>query len=159
MPAAQLYQSQVVLTDAQIKTTHGNNDVELVPAPGAGKSIVFFQCVLSIHKAVVYNNISASAYIVLTQGSPGGIEWSSYLFNDSGESLDEVTKFLGVGTDDRVCVLVQNQDFKLSVLNSLTQSASPNTGLFLHIDNNGDFGGGNAANQLTITTFYTIIDV
>lgn len=160
MPAAQLYQSQVVLNNAQVKAAHGNNDIELVPAPGEGKSVVFFQCVLSLHKVQPYESIDAGAYIVLTQGAPGGIEYSSYLWNDVGESLTEVSKFLGdAASGDAVAVLVQNQRFDLGGLSGLTQSASSNTGLFLHVGNGQDLTGGDAANQLTITTYYTIIDV
>jgi hypothetical protein len=168
MPTSQIYEARSVLTNAQIKSlvtdsTFPDVGREIVPAPGAGKDLVFLSGVLLFDAAAgAYTNIDA-AYAVI--GFKKSAYISSLLVNDTTPTPDltNVTEALTQANVMR-SVLVPytqfyNADYGL-ISYVAVESQNENTPITINAENGaGDFTGGHASNSLTAIVHYTIIDV
>lgn len=165
--SAQILIASVTITNAQIKALP-NTPVVLVAAPGANKRIVLVDCDLwLLRTAAAYTNVDATnAWLALQLG---GVDYSSYLVNDSGLSRSDLTGFLTTAGDGHGhATLVTWSPIEPTwgavaygepVGNTLVDAA-----LTIYANNDGagspsDFTGGNVANSLTARVAYRIVDV
>lgn len=149
----------VTLTDAQIKSL-ATGEVDLVPAPGAGKMNVLLFAVAKIALAASYTNVDALAFIGI--GPSGGavsstlIDVSPYL-TDFGSVPNSLLHF-----EPQVITTTAALDTPTYARGySNIVAAEENLALTIKGDNNGDgaFTGGDAANTMTITVVYVVIDL
>ena len=147
MPASQIYQATVVLTDAQMKALP-TTVRELIPAPGNGKVICpVFALLVCDTTGGAYTNIDANA------------KFGFFL------DLSEVTNFSSTNSKN----LLNSGDSETLMIDSVLISTGVqyasfdiiNLPLNLLITNGaaGVLTGGNAANTLTVVVNYLIIDV
>ena len=151
-----VYQLKTTLTDAQIKalpTTY----VELVPAPGAGKLLVFHRALI-VSKTIggAYTNVDAQNALVVVYG-----DWeveAGTLVPMSQVAANKLG-FMTIGTTDdlRASWTTYQQDkladFYMDDLANMPFKLVAGNG------SAGDFTGGNAANTLEVTVFYSIVDL
>lgn len=157
-----LESSIVTLTDAQIKALP-TTPVQIIPAPGVGKTIIPVSAILSFKRTGGYSTISPTALLGFQWDVPNASRANQLIgiyeekggvsgFLSTGESVIATlginatpvggTIELGVGTE----VLVYPNEIS-------------NKALMLSAKNDEEnFSGGNAANVLTVTVFHTIID-
>lgn len=160
----QLLQSATVtLTDAQIKALP-TTEVEIVAAPGADKMIypVYFIAIITTAAGGEYTNISADAYINLeTDTGHYGI-----ITGNHAGVLNGVSRSLG--TADNVGLVLagpmQNGYYSSNfgaLIPDDTQTiiSLGNKALRLNMVNSGNLTGGNAANTLKVTVYYTVVDL
>lgn len=163
MSNTQLYSASATLTDAQIKalpTVNGGLGYEIVPAPGAGKMLLFITGIVSCDTTGgPYDNFAglATAYFGLT-----GSQESSLAIPQSNFNLYD---WLTYGSPAFI-VFSPNLDLDVptSLLTPVPAQALDglaNASLKFLINNvgEGDLTGGSAANSMKITAIYTIIDV
>ena len=147
-----VYQLKTTLTDAQIKALP-TTPVEVVPAPGAGKMLLLNQVSIVYPASSVmnsYDNIDAGAtYVSVIYGSDYQEEGSGYV-NDIGRLFEQPGNIFKV------------KPFNIDGVDWVT-IASPveNQGFFLYADNNAsnNLTGGDPANTLEVTVFYSIVDL
>ncbi len=152
-----LFQKKVItLTNAQIKALP-TTSIEIIPAPGANKvicaPIVTTGAALAslfLHWAADYTNINTNLALKFKLGTSGV----------SVQFLSIISKALLV-TGGLNFLFVPSQGDIDSTSISNDPDTRVNKAISLSIDNmgSGDLTGGDAANTLTVTVYYTIIDV
>lgn len=145
----------VTLTDAQIKALP-TTAVEIVPAPGAGRMIRVVSTTIWCDTTLgAYTNLADQGYITL---AVNGQEYFSYLVNDTGESITQLSSLLA-GETLVSKALLENSQINAWGVEPLALPDVENGAVTLVADNDGDFTGGHADNYLKVTVLYTIIDV
>lgn len=146
-----LQSRRLVLTDAQIRALPTTPLEGVVPAPGAGKALLFMRALLSPAYVVGYTNIG---------DEEGSTLWLSDTLAVSRVTVDKPLQ--NVIVDDpsnaRVTTLAPRND-------GLDQLA-PNSALRLEAYNSdafggdlGNFAGGDPANRLTAVVYYLTVDL
>lgn len=150
----------VTLTNAQILALP-STPITIVAAQGANTTVTLVSAtVVSDFAAAVYTNISATGYAFLAYSgteSPGLA--SSYIPNDAGNSLTAYGDLFG-STTRKILQLVPYQntvaDWGLTPV-CVTRATRTNTPIaFAAAQAGSNFTGGNAANTLAITAYYTV---
>jgi len=146
-----LQKAEIILTDAQIKALP-TIPVEIVPPPGANKVIQLVGCTFSY-------NTSAGAYTL--PGTPGNILVAI--------NIPPGTASLGVGYNTTGTLDTTTPQLRSSFWGAtfidIAQNAFPsqaevvNKNLGVYSDASADFTGGNAANTLKVTVYYTIVEL
>lgn len=149
--------ASVTLTDAQIKALP-TTPVEIVPAPGAGKTLLFIRGYAFLTLAAVYTNVNAESTGVMATGT-GGLQSAQTPMGD-GNWLD-----VGVGTFFGHITACHVDGYPLAatpgeVVGGLLSNVT-NTPMQFVVANasDGNYTGGNAANTLKISALYTVIDI
>jgi hypothetical protein len=173
-----IYQRKVILTDAEIKGLP-TTPVEIVPAPGAGKVLNVLQVSLLINNVAGQYTITNTddGFIALFYSTGSGWdEVASERLMDSVSlmnTLTLLTTFLTTPMNNRMVVLgpYRNNAYGnpfggtgdgafLSQPTTLNILAGVNKGLYLIAENaDENYGGGNAANTLSVTIMYSIVDL
>jgi hypothetical protein len=148
-----VYKRKTVLTDAQIKAAV-LAPIELVPAQGAGKGIVFHTAWFHSKVTVSYETGSnADAEIVY---GPAGGYTAAYLQTSISALTAGLTKILVVPQ-----IGVVSGGYVTEILSAADVEAVDNVGLYFAPwnDEEANFTGGDAGNTLEITVFYSLIDL
>jgi hypothetical protein len=158
-----VYQLKTVLTDAQIKALP-TTPIDVVPAPGAGKVVLptFFYI---IRKGLAYDNIDPDGYMYLDTDMG---YYGTLIANRSDESLVGLDHLLNYdaglpgsgmfGTlhngkfSARYNTLIPTETFVLECFENKAIRLSISSGI-------GDLTGGDSANSMEVTVFYSIVDV
>lgn len=149
----------VTLTDAQIKALP-TTPIQIVAAPGANKVVMPLSCVASISdEAGGYASINANGWIVISTN----VADLFYLAVNESPTWSIVTAFLS-GPSQIVVLSAPSQLFIQGwgiSANPLARTQVANKAVRISADNGGavNYTGGNAANTLTVTLFYVIIDL
>jgi hypothetical protein len=155
-----LSSATVTINNADIIAMHTSSPV-LVAAPGAGFRLVLHEVVVQTNFIAGYTNISASAFLALNYS--GGTEISNYLFNDAG--LSE-TGFTTVFSTNPVSSFIFREWMRAydptngdDWGNAVFPKASKfdNESIVLNMENGSNLTGGNAGNQIVVTTYYTTV--
>ena len=165
MPALQLYHNQVVLTDAQIKALP-TTAIEIVPAPGAGKALFPVFAWWYVKWTADYSNIGNLSRIGI--GYVGSLSGVLTQFEEANGS--QVSNLLVDGASHpaamgllSVAPASANPAFLVAVGQFQDDPGVTNTGLEIYGVNtgslSGDFTGGDAANVISVTVFYIIVDI
>lgn len=149
-----LFESTIVLTNAQIKALP-TTPLVLVAAPGAG--IAYVPISINLHSdftAGAYTNVNADSYL----GAYIGDWFSNFIGNDSSIPITFLSDFLSAL---ELYVQLVSYTFSQQIVNwgNLAFNFGPNMannpiGLYFENNGSGNLTGGNAANTLTVTTFY-----
>ncbi len=163
-----IYVKRTILYNAQIKALPVTA-ITVVPAPSVGRANVLVMAFLQTNFVSAYTNIDADAsapYIYIDTG--GSDVRSNYLYNvASGNATydHQLTAFL-TGLGGRFALLTP-----LSIQTALgvsTWGTVPPAGVWTQMDNapfqltcvnGGAFTGGNAANKLKVTVYYTVEEI
>lgn len=160
MPASQLLEATRVFTNAEIKAFPSSGALNVVPAPGVGKRLVFLLgFVRGDFGAEGYTNTDPDAGELRFVN--GSTTISSVIINTT--DVANLTVFLGPDPPIKEATLiprhVPNETYG-ALLGPANQTSAENIAINFVIDNGfGDFLGGNAANTLRVTVFYIVIDV
>jgi hypothetical protein len=146
-----IFKSKVILTDSQIKgLTTSDGHVILVPAPGAGKSV-------HIYKAILVTKFTAGVYVAaeIAAGPFLGMQTAPASVVKLTKDAD-CTWLFENAVEDGLAELVTND------LLSDNKSSFENRPVVVYIQPAGgvdELSGGNAANTLEVTVFYSIVDL
>ena len=148
--------AEKILNNDEIKALP-SNPIELIPAPGTGKSI-------KLISAIALLNNSAGGYTGVTGASWQLIATSTYaylsgLINAADLLPDGIPYFADFPVP---YIEVGAGDFAGAVLGSWDEIANiENMGVSIADDWNGvaDYGGGNDANTLQVTICYIVVDL
>lgn len=137
---------KIILTDAQIKALP-SAPITLVPAPGVGKIIYYLNGAWRLDNvAGAYTNVNSLGVALqvdtITAGDAAQIE--TYLANE-----DTSPYIFSANSTNAIWEAVLQSDLENKPLILTVTNGAPG----------GDFTGGNAANTLSITIYYVIIDV
>jgi hypothetical protein len=156
-PQVPIYKRIVTITHAQILTLPAT-PVELVPAPGAGKLIIF-------HKAVTHREALAASYTGIVDGDgirftfeTGGDPVGYGFWRDDASSETELTTLLSTADGQPKTWLTKEfagATLRAGEIQSFENKALVLFGLFT----NSSLGGGDAANTFGVTVFYSIVDL
>jgi hypothetical protein len=155
-----VYQLKTVLTDAQIKALP-TTSIELVPAMSAGQlPMVHGGLVVIKNVAGAYANANINAYMSVVYTKDGIVLTDAAFLRTSNllaltGAANTMFQFSPRVRWDNAFPALEGTDV-YSPLENFDGS-----GLSLFIDNagSGDFTGGNAANTLEVTVFYSIVDL
>lgn len=150
--AFNVMKATVVLTDAQIKALP-TTKVEIVPAPGVGKNIVPVMS-YSILDAIagVYTNIDGSAHYTQSFTDAGVLHSTAFVVHsanflgDNDANRPKITLLPYAPSDPDASYeygYSENKAISASVFNAAA----------------GNLTGGNAANTLTVTVIYGVMDI
>ena len=146
-----LHQATVELTDAQIKALPTTR-IEVVPAPGSDKVLVFDSAVLISSIVAHYTNMQSmdtdTAGTLSITASDGDDMIVSALARSGWVLLSSRLAFLPAQMDP-----TPNTAWLLGTLDS-----SGNKGFYLQAYNSGDFTGGDPANLLRVSITYRILN-
>jgi hypothetical protein len=158
-----IFKRKTILTDAQIKALP-TTPVELVPAPGAGKILIFQGAVY--HKkamAAAYTGIQPYDGIYIAIGTSQGVEGG--FWDDPDSSLADFTELLGTSP---------STDYFYHSLPLISMVGNYQRARQISFDNNGvnqpfrliwggggsdPLTGGDASNTMEVTVFYSIVDL
>jgi hypothetical protein len=136
--AGQIRVVQTTITNAQFLAIRGT-PIAIVAAPGAGFGLQFLGGWITIDYTAAYTESADNLAVRFTDGS-GQIVSGAI----------ETTGFVDATADS----------YQLMVaLAPTTGPAVVNAALVLHNTGDGEFGGGNAANVITVTTYYRVVTV
>lgn len=164
MPASQIYQAPLTLTDAQVKALP-STPIEIVPAPGAGKALLPFLAWWYVKWAADYTNIGSLSRIGI--GYSGQLNGTLAQFDET--AAGQVSNLLADGashpavmgprgtsgplTGSPISATGQFQDDP-GVTNAALEVFAVNGGTAT-----GNFTGGNGGNVIFVTLFYVVADV
>jgi hypothetical protein len=136
---AKTYEKTVTLTDDQIKGLP-TTPVEILAAPGTNKVFSFIGATMLLNSSAIYSNVANAA--LQFRLSAGGQNFANYLVAD--DSLD---------TDTGI--------FQFNFQAASFGEVLPNSAVNLELSNPllGDLEGGNAANTLTVSVIYKILQL
>jgi hypothetical protein len=159
MPVSQIYHDVAVLTNAQIKASP-TTPIQIIPAPGPGKSIWPLYAVMRLAWVADYTNIHAQCRLRFLSTA---IELLLPVRED--DTNTSVSGLLAAGASSSAFTpasfgviqasglpYAQSWNFDTDTVNAALNFSATN-------DVSGNFTGGNAGNELIITVVYTIIDV
>lgn len=136
---ALIKKATVTLTDAQIKALP-TTPVQIVAAPGADKVAVVQACLLSVNTmGGAYTNFASGVMTCVMGGS---------------NVVDNVSSDTLLDSEQEIVWHLPAQEWGAEAANAINQSIQLSGS-----DVAGDFTGGDPANTLTVTVFYTIVDV
>jgi len=149
----------VTFTDAQIKALP-TTSLEVIPAPGPGLWVdIAWSLWILKATAGAYTNFAAAPYAVL--GTAGEADtMSAYLFNAGG--FNPFTDFFTTANERYTHVLPYNKtgagEFQAPGSGDLSSVVLVNAPIYFILNNgaSGNLTGGNAANTLRVTTYYTV---
>jgi hypothetical protein len=153
--------AQVTLTNAQILAWPGTTYDLVTAVPNYRIQPTWIDLHITIATGGDYGTIDADAFTDVALGVNTGL--MSYLDNDSTATTTDLTTFLTGGPCQNRALIVPIIPIIAGTTNYLGAlvRGSDEEGLTLNItmDNGGPvaFSGGNAANSLVITTFYSLI--
>lgn len=153
--------SETVLNDTQIKAWP-TSPVTLLSAPGANKMYDIHSCIVALNLTAGYTNVKV-AYCELDFqfGTSGNI--IGKLFNDSGNSVSDMTATFGSSTIMMMRplqTLYESENWGMAVgVASRAGCVNQLFRLFFDNDGDGNLTGGNVANVATITTTFSIVNV
>lgn len=147
--AGLIEQVTVTLTNAQIKALP-TTAVEILAAPAAGTTVVAIAARYYFNWTADYTNIDGLASIRIADTSDSQIYFD--LLVES--ALTQVSDLLAQG-ESTVVSLTPTE------VTMMLKTEVDGQGIILRADNNvsGDFTGGNAANTLKLTVFYSLLDL
>jgi hypothetical protein len=155
-----VYRSTSTLTHAQILALAPAGFHEIVPAPGAGKALDILRISLASHIVAPYTGFDASGYwaVYIDEGT---VDIGLYLNENSELGVDAVSDMLGgdgyvssgpgMGADSGT---LTTQPYAVLDPGDVEDKAA-----YLTLNNSGGIGGGNAANTLTVTVLYALVDL
>lgn len=152
--------------------------IQIIEPPGAGKRLHLFHCVVKAdNNAGVYSNVNASSAWLGLYYSTGSSweERASELIENRTNTMGELvqlTNLLTTVNNNKLTILQPyrnvlwsnafstNNSF-LSIPDYMYLPGMDNIGFYLLADNNGDgnYTGGDAANTLKVTVYYSIEDI
>jgi hypothetical protein len=162
LPVVIVYQRKTTLTDAQIKDLL-NTPIEVVPAPGAGKSIM-------VHSAIIKLDFTAGTYTDVTDASwqlfydnwkpaSGMIFVGDALFVSEGEGI--IGKIppheLEAGAGGFAGAILTNTARSLTSTQVDNKAVSIAESGFAYAGTG--YTGGHANNTVEVTVFYSIVDL
>lgn len=127
----------VTLTNAEFLAVRATPK-QLVAAPGAGFALIFVGGHITITYTAAYTETADNLAVRYTNGS--GVQVSTI----------ETTGFVDA---------TANSVMTMAPIAPTTAPVAVNAALVLHNTGDGEFGGGNAANVITVTTFYRVVAV
>lgn len=150
------------LTNAEVKALP-TTPIQVVTNAGPNTVLVPIKYVLiSRFAGGAYTNLNASGWFQAQWGTGGGALASNYLADDAGDGIAVYSGLFG-SASSRLALLT---DFTYSTTpasgwGNIPGDATPlptNEALYVRIDNggSGDLTGGNAANTLTVVTYYVV---
>jgi len=158
-----LLSATVTLTDAQIKALP-TTPVELVAAPGIGMGLIFMGAFFNKPQLTnEYTNISDLDIIQIIYDGVSESYLDRAFQEDIASSITQITLLIGQTIPyqfyDPPAPYRANQGYIEPIL-LVSNSTIENKAIVLQaITSNGDFTGGNAANTLKVTVYYTIVDL
>lgn len=149
-----IFKRTITLTDAEIKALP-SSAYELLPAPGAGKTILFHGALSKLNtSAAAYNpGVSGTLRIKIGTAPVSNVSLLIGWFDQQDILCTIHTPYAVAGSGSTAGQLEEYWGFN--------ESAIDNQPAILVALNGGagDFTGGNAANTLQVTIFYSIVDL
>lgn len=153
-----IYQRKTILTDAQIKALP-TTFIEVVPAAGEGKMVLLHNALIrSNQTAGVYTNVDTNTNMFIAFSDEAG-GWQDHASNPFIFLSASSDRFAILSSPISAYTIAPNSDIMPPYIAQSFTNSFNNVGLVLVIDNAGDLTGGNAANTLEVTVFYSIVDL
>ncbi len=155
MPTQSVLYNKTILTDAQIKAL-STTPIELVEAPGEGKMLIYHSALLSSKIGVGYSYSNRSEDY---PDSDIHIAWGGQKYASQNFPFNNL---LEGKTDNSIYVVGNSAGINSNTITGMDTNYSQinNKSLDLVVYNtDGDFTGGNVANTIEVTIFYSIVDL